>query len=262
MFSIQQRDSVGPSRRVGVARVLTIIFHNLVLETCASVDRTKVNNNQQSSPATQNGGLDSIGSNTSTQVLNFRDLIRRAAARNNIDDRWCAWPGKRRRASLYLICETPVFAFHLHVVFCITWTGAKHINSRHLRVFIRVSVLLNARKWTCQNVPWTTKILLRSSWGIGQLSRPESGGSEKALLCSTVRITISKCLLISANGFFHQDVGWKKPHTMAAIAVGVEVTSVSYGARHQSLWQFWMVGNIRFAELRYLRWRAAEHRIG
>ena len=44
---------------------------------------------------------------------------------------------------------------------------------------------------------------------------------------------------ISANGFFHQDVGWKKPHTMAAIAVGVEVTSVSYGARHQSLWQFW-----------------------
>ena len=26
---------------------------------------------------------------------------------------------------------------------------------------------------------------------------------------------------------------------MAAIAVGVEVTSVSYGARHQSLWQFW-----------------------
>ena len=89
--------------------------------------------------------MDSIGSNTSTQVLNFRDLIRRAAARNNIDDRWCAWPGKRRRASLYLICETPVFAFHLHVVFCITWTGAKHINSRHLRVFIRVSVLLNAR---------------------------------------------------------------------------------------------------------------------
>jgi len=220
MFSIhQQRDSVGPSRRarISLSRLewrlvwqefwtpYSIIWFWRLVPVWIEERSTTINN-----PAKQNGGLDSIGSITSTQVLNFRDLIRRAAARNNIDDRWCAWPGKRRRASLYLICETPVFAFHLHVVFCITWTGAKHINSRHLRVFIRVSVLLNARKWTCQNVPWTTKILLRSSWGIGQLSRPESGGSEKALLCSTVRITISKCLLISANGFFSSRCGMKK----------------------------------------------------
>jgi len=156
MFSIQQRDSVGPSRRVGVARVLTIIFHNLVLETCASVDRTKVNNNQQSSPATQNGGLDSIGSNTSTQVLNFRDLIRRAAARNNIDNSTTlhlvvrlAWKEAEAEG---LVARCILFVRLLCLLFVCTWFFASRGHERDIFIETSSSVYPSLCVAECQDM--------------------------------------------------------------------------------------------------------------
>ena len=85
--------------------------------------------------------MDSIGSNTSTQVLNFRDLIRRAAARNNIDNSTTlhlvvrlAWKEAEAEG---LVARCILFVRLLCLLFVCTWFFASRGHERD--IFIETS---------------------------------------------------------------------------------------------------------------------------